>query len=357
MPQLLVNLEKLQHNIAALRQYCVSKGIELVGVLKCAHAVRMLVEAFQSGDLPAIAFSRVHTVRPFTDFLKHRPLLIGLPSPAESLDVVRHFSASFNSEVRTIRALAAATEQSGCEHGIYLMVDIGDLREGVMPEQAVETVREVLPLIEGRLTFLGLAANLGCASGTLPDENNLGLLQELAGDIEQQLGVPVTKLSVGGTIVYSWMQENSLPPRINQLRVGEGILCGYSPTDDVKLAGLYDDVFIFRGTVLEVREKVSPPPGRKGLDAHGHPPPTGPAGRRKRAILNFGLVDTRRTGLTPRLPGLRIVTSNSEYTVIDVTGCPETIRVGDELEFKTGYESMTQALFSPFVEIIPVGET
>ena len=354
MPRLLVNLQKLRHNIDFLRKYCSSKSLELVGVLKCAHAVPLLVETFQAGEIPAIAFSRVRTVTRLTAVLKEKPLLIGLPSPAEAVEVVQYCAASFHSEISTIRELAHAAEGCSHQHGIYLIVDIGDLREGVLPEQAVDQVRESLPLFNGHLTFLGLAANLGCASGTLPDERNLHLLHDLAEEVEQQLGIQVSKLSVGGTVVYPWLQKNILPSRINQLRMGEGILCGHAPGYNLKLEGFFDDVFIFQGMVLEVKEKVSPPPGHKGLDALGHSPSMGPSGCRKRAILNFGLVDTRRMGLTPCLPGLQIVTSNSEYTVVDITECPENIRVGDVIEFKTNYEAMTQALLSPFVQVIPV---
>jgi ornithine racemase len=355
MPQLLLNLKKLKDNLDFLARYCLTKELELAGVLKCAHAFPLLVETFRDAGLPVLAFSRCSSVLRIASFLKERPLLIGLPSADEADSVVRHCAASFNSEISTIRALASSAEDSGTAHGIYLMVDIGDLREGVLPEEVVPTVRRILPFFNRHCTFSGLAANLGCASGTLPDEKNLQLLQELAEEIERQLGVAVSKLSVGGTVVYPWMQENKLPSRINQLRMGEGILCGHAPGYNMKLEGLHDDVFLFRAKVLEVREKMSPPTGSRGLDAFGHPPALGPPGLRKRMLLDLGLVDTRQIGLTPCLAGLRIVTSNSEYTVVDITECTQSIGVGDELEFRTDYEAVTQACLSPFVEVIPVG--
>ena len=354
MPQILVNLARLKHNIDFFRERCRSLNLELVGVLKSAHSISLLVSAFQHSGIAAMAFSRVGSLERISNILRDKPLLIGLPSAAEAAEVVERCAASFNSEASTIQALARAAEEKGCRHGIYLMVDIGDLREGVPPKQATAALREFFPFLGEKLTFLGLAANLGCASGTLPDEKNLFLLQQTAEEIENQLGLRVSKISVGGTVVFPWILKHQLPSRINQLRIGEGILCGHCPGYDVKLEGLNDDVFLFRGKVLEYAEKVSPPPGSKGLDALGHPPSLGPSGLRKRAILDFGLIDTVSSGLVACLPGVRIVTSNSEYTIVDVTDCTEKIRVGNLLDFKTNYEAITQALASPFVEIIPV---
>jgi len=354
MPNLLINLPKLKHNIDFFQDFCSSINLELAGVLKSGHIDPLLLSFFQKSSIPVIAFSRIQPVKLISGSLKKKPLLIGLPSPSEADEVVSLCSASFNSEVCTVQALAHAAAKSSCRHGIYLMVDIGDLREGVLPEETTASVREFIPLLGKNMTFLGLAANLGCASGTLPDIENLFLLHELAEEIESQLGIQVSKVSVGGTVVYPWMMKNPLPSRINQLRIGEGILCGHAPGYNLKLEGLFDDVFLFQGKVLEFREKVSPPPGSRGLDALGHPPSLGPSGLRKRAILDFGLIDTISSGLAACLPGVRIVTSNSEYTIVDVTDCPEKIRVGNVLEFKTNYEAMTQALASPFVEVVPV---
>ncbi|OGG04362.1 MAG: hypothetical protein A3F83_02835 [Candidatus Glassbacteria bacterium RIFCSPLOWO2_12_FULL_58_11] len=356
MPKLTVNLDKLDYNLTALRGFCAGKGLELAGVLKCGHSLPWLLERFQESGVGVIAFSRVQPVIGLKKMLRSRPLLIGLPSPGQAKAVVAHFSASFNSESETIRALAAAAADCGFEHGIYLMVDIGDLREGVPPEAVLPMLDDIGHLFDSRFGLAGLAANLGCGSGTLPDEDNLRILEQLAAEIERHPGLAVPKISIGGTVVYPWVREKALPARINQLRLGEGILCGHCPGYDVRIEGLHDDVFLFSAEVLEVKEKVSPPSGERGTDAFGCVPSLGPAGRRRRAILDFGLVDTGYSGLTPILPGVQFITGNSEYTVVDVTDCPEKIKVNSRLTFKTTYESMTRALISPFVETDFSGE-
>ena len=350
MPGILVNRSKLRHNLNFIKRCCQSRGLEMVAVLKSAHVIPSIMEIFKSANSFSLAFSRIDSLIACNGDLNKHIVLIGIPPLSRVSEVVKHCSASFNSELSVIKALARAAKENGVRHGIYLMVDVGDLREGVLPERTIETMREIFPLLNGDFSFLGLAANFGCASGTLPDTENIQLLQALTEEIENELALEVPGVSVGGTMVLHWIQNNPLPPRINQIRIGEGILCGHVPGYDQKMKGLYEDAFLLQGEVLEVKEKVSPPPGQRGLDAFGHQPSLGQAGRRRRAILDFGMVDTIRTGLTPCLEGLQIITSNSEYTIVDVTECQENIQVGDSIEFKLNYEALTQALLSPFVE-------
>jgi predicted amino acid racemase len=356
MLELRINIDKLEHNIATLSGFCASKGLEMVGVLKYGHSLPLLLEQYQRCGIKAIAFSRVQPVAGMKPSLSARPVLIGLCLPRQASDVVSLFSASFHSEILTIRALAKASSGLVQRHGIYMLVDIGDLREGILPEDVPAHLEKIRNLFGDNFKLYGLAANLGCASGTLPDENNLRILDELAVEIEQSLGLPVPKISIGGTVVYPWLLDHAIPQRINQLRLGEGILCGHSPGYDAPIEGLNDDVFLFSAEVLEVKEKYSPPEGARGTNAFGHPPSLGPPGKRRRAILEFGLVDTITTGLVPVLPGVQIITSSSEYTVLDVTDCPERIGVSTRITFKTNYEALTRTLLSPVVNVICAGE-
>jgi predicted amino acid racemase len=107
---------------------------------------------------------------------------------------------------------------------------------------------------------------------------------------------------------------------------------------------------LFRGTVVEVQLKPSKPPGRQGSDAFGRRLSAfQDRGLRKRAILNFGFLDTDAFGLTPRNHLAEIITSNSDYTVLDVTDCDPPISVGDVLEFDMNYHAMIQGFMSPYV--------
>ena len=64
--------------------------------------------------------------------------LLRAPTPATAADTVRLADVSLNSEVETVRALDAAAAAAGRRHGIVLMIDLGDLREGIMPRELDE---------------------------------------------------------------------------------------------------------------------------------------------------------------------------------------------------------------------------
>lgn len=352
MAELIADLKKLAHNIRYVRNLCDQSHLELLGVVKACHTFSPVIRAFQENGIRPLGISRISVLREILPSLDHRPVLISLPTPREAGIVPRHFHASFNSELAVIRELARAADQSGHDHGVILMVDIGDLREGVMPESVRGTVREILEIRSRHLRFSGLGANLACCSGILPDDKNLSLLQELVPDIEKTLGQEVETVSVGGSVMLDWMTDHPLPSRITQIRMGEAILLGNIPAVNQKHPELYDDALIFRSEILEVREKPSMPSGRQGMNALGRTPPLSQnIGTRKRAILNFGAVDTEPGGITPCLEGIRIVTANSEYTVADVTDCAVRMRVGDPLDFTVNYSAMIQSFLSPYVRV------
>lgn len=356
MSDLLIDLFKLRHNINTMRQICLAHQLELIGVVKGCYTFSPIIQAFQKEGIGTLGMSRIQVGIEASVYLNNRPILITLPSQNEAQSVVRYFQASLNSEVATIKALADAAEQQSRHHGIILMVDTGDLREGVMPEEVLETVRKLVEIKSPNIHLQGLGANLGCASGTLPSEENLNILDQLAVEVERVIGLPIETISVGGSLMFEWIARHRLPSRINQIRAGEIILLGNIPTYNIKHPDLYDDVFLLRGEVLEIQEKPSIPQGDTGLDAFGERKIFKDRGIRKRAILNFGIVDTAPDGLYCKYKNVDIVTSNSDYTIADVTDCSLSLKTGDRIEFTMNYNAMIQSLLSPFVRIILVGD-
>jgi len=352
MAQFFVDLDKLKHNINYIIDFCAEKRLDLIAVVKGCFAYLPIIETFQKCGIKTFGISKTCIVSTKLPYMDHRPMMIAIPSLGEADIVTRCFKTSLNSEIATIRALGQAADKTDWEHEIILMVDNGDLREGVMPEDVLKTVQEILEIRSSHLKFCGLGANLGCCSGTLPDNQNINLLQELAVDVEKILGCEVKTVSVGGTVMLDWIQNNDLPSKINQIRIGEAFLLGCDTTSRKKFENLFYNVFTLRGEILEIKKKPSVPSGSQGLDAFGRVPKFQDRGTRKRVILNFGFSDTETSGLTPRLKGIQIVNSNSDYTIADVTDCGETLHVGDTLDFDMNYSAMMRAFISPYTQYI-----
>ncbi len=356
MAELFVDLEKLRHNIKYMCNYCSFKNLELVGVIKGGYAFPLLIKEFQEGGIKLIGISKASIAKKSARFFNNKPIFIKLPSLGELKTVTRYFKASLNSELVVIRALAEAAAKNSETHGIILMVDNGDLREGVMPEDVLGTVQEILLIKNSHIKLLGLGANLGCFSGTLPDNENIKLLQELVLDIETRLGYEIETVSIGGSVMLGWMEDHQLPSKINQIRIGEAILLGNIPIINKKHEDLFDDIFIFKSEIIEVKEKPSTPPGKQGKDAFGRKPKMIANGIRKKAILNFGITDTYPGGLIPCLENLEIIYFGTDYTVVDITNCEQKIKLGDALEFKMNYRAMHQTFLSPYIKVNLIGE-
>lgn len=343
MAELIVDLSKLRHNVEVVQALCARHGLELLAVAKGCNGFLPVIRVFQACGVNMVGFSRAADASKAASVLSCRPCFISISSPEQVEAVVQHFGSSLHSELITIQALACAAERTSRSHGIILMVDIGDLREGVVPEEVVVTVRSILEMRSPFIELWGIGATLGCCSGTLPDDQNLGLFQELAMETEQCTGHAIKTLSIGGSVVIPWLEKGLLPSRINQVRMGEALLLGTIPTLDQRHEALSQDVFILRGTVLEAKEKPTLPPGRQGRDVFGQQQTFTDRGHRLRCILDFGILDTYPKGLTPVIEGLDFINSNSDYTIVDATEVDQKLKPGDTIDFYLGYQALIRA--------------
>src|SRR5690606_2134411 len=94
------------------------------------------------------------------------------PSSKRNLaKMVRYADVSLNSELDTIRWISEEAGRQEKVHKIIIMVETGDLREGVMGDHLVEFYAQVfeLPHIE----IIGLGTNLNCLNGIMPSADKL----------------------------------------------------------------------------------------------------------------------------------------------------------------------------------------
>lgn len=351
MAEICVDRAKLRHNIQTVQRFCRSKGVELVGVVKGCQSCLPLIRCFDDEGIDLLGLSRVEVARACEPFLRRRPYLVTMPGLRRSQEAARYCQTSLISELSAIESLADAADRQGRPHGVVLMVDLGDLREGVLPEQVIPTVRRILERCSPSIRLQGLGANFACCSGLLPDRDNLGLLAELAHEVQDTCGYELQTVSVGGTVALDWMQHHPLPGAINQIRVGEGILLGTLITPQPELGHLYQDVFTLTAEVLEVKEKPSLPVGSLGADAFGRRHRFEDRGLRRRAVLHVGAVDTDTSGIAALSHALEIVNSNSEYSIVDVTDCDPPVHVGERIDFRMTYKALARSFVSPFVSI------
>lgn len=356
MPILRIDPEKLRHNLAWVKAQCDQRGVELMGVVKGCHAHPAICRLFAEAGCAVLGAARVRHAAPISA-AGCRPWLVALPPVHRAPDVVAGFPVSFNTEVATLEALSQAAKEARIRHEAMLMVEVGDLREGIMPGQVVDTVRRCLQLEHEFFGFKGLASHFGCMSGLIPTPESVGRLNRAGEAVEAALGRKPEVLSVGGSDFLRLLEAGPLHPGITQVRMGYAVLLGKHPDALDGHPELVRDAVLFEAEVLEVKDKPSMPFGITGINAFGERLTFVDRGVRKRAVLGFGALETDSRGLTPVLPGMELIGVNSNYSVYDVTDCPVEVKPGQRLRFRMNYKALAQAFHSELVDKALEGQT
>ncbi|MGM4914571.1 alanine racemase [Rhizobium sp. 768_B6_N1_8] len=345
MAELAVNLKSIEANLQFIKADADRNGLELVFVVKPCHDYAPILQLVDRQAPAYLGMSKIQIARNFSAQLKTPVMTTSLPTALQAEDIVRYSKASLNSDPSILDALDSAAEKHGVKHGYFLMVDVGDLREGVLPHEAPAVMRAILAKRHRNLVFEGFGTNYACANGVQPSHSNLSCLYRLARDLGQE-GISVPKISLGGSSIIHWMSSEILASWPTQVRIGQAALLGTIPVADEPFVGLRTDTLRFCGTIVEIQDKPA------GIDGGGAVADLGVAATseiRKRAILDFGVVDADPKALIPREAGVRIVTANSDYTVIDVTGSAESLRIGSSIYFDLKYRAMLQGFLSPYL--------
>lgn len=345
-PNLIIDLKKIEANAKLLADLCAGAKIQPVGVTKVTCGDPRVARAMLAGGIPSLAESRLENARRLREAGIRVPLLLlRLPMLSQVEAVVEYFQGSLNSELATIRALNGAAAAAGVIHEVILMVDLGDLREGIWPQELEETVLAIVQLKNIRL--LGLGTNLTCYGGVIPSAENLGQLLQYNQRAQELYGQPLTVISGGNSSSLPLLLAGRLPA-ITQLRLGESIVLGRETVDRQPIPGAHLDCFTIQAEIIELKMKPSVPIGEIGQDAFGGKPVFVDRGQHLRAILALGRQDVVVDGLeTPA--GIEILGASSDHLLLDVSQYPQPLAVGDSLTFIPGYGALLAAMTSPYV--------
>ncbi len=346
-PRLEIDLGKITFNAEKVVKLCDNVGIEVIGVTKGFAAIPAIVKAMMAGGIKKLADARLYNIMNLRKFgFTNEILLLRLPRLSTVKQTVLYADYSLNSEKTVIKALSSVARKFNKTHGIIIMVDVGDLREGIMPEYVVRTIKDIVNL-KG-IKLLGLGTNVGCYGGILPSSKNFNILVELKKDLYKE-GIDIPVLSGGGTSSLQLIKDKTMPDNINQLRIGEGILLGRDSTRNKTIEGLYQDTFVLKAEVIEIKEKPSVPIGKIGRDAFGHIPKFKDRGIHKRAIAAIGKQDIRVSSILPMNKDVKILGASSDHLILDVDDVSTDIKIGDEMSFSILYPALLSAVTSQFV--------
>jgi predicted amino acid racemase/arginase family enzyme len=353
-PEVAIDLGRIERNARAVTTRCAQAGIKVFGVTKGMCGMPQVARAMLRGGVAGLAESRFENIRRLRDSGISAPImLLRSPPITRAEEVVRTVDISLQSELAIIREISRIAERMGRVHDIMLMVDLGDLREGIWPNELLPTVERVLEMKGVRIA--GIGTNLGCFGAIMPTPDNLGQLVAHAYKIERIAGVSLDYVSGGASSSLQLLLDGVLPAGINNLRVGEAILQGGIETFREKpWDALEFDAARLTADVIEVKMKPSRPIGVSGYDAFGNQPYFPDEGDRMRAIVNLGREDAIIEGLTPLHPGTRVLGASSDHLLLDVEDADPPVVVGDRIAFRMGYGAMLLAMTSEYVEKVPI---
>ena len=348
-PRLEFDLGKLRQNVKTILNLCLARGIEVVGVTKGFAALSEIARVMVDGGIQIIGDSRLENISALREAnIQAEMMLIRIPMIHEVDLVVQLSDCSLNSEITVIQKLADAAIKQNKIHDIILMVELGDLREGLLPEEALSTVKSINTLQGVRLK--GLGGNFNCISGIEPTADKLNEFVALAVKIENELGIQLEILSGGNTSSLALVVNDTIPERINQLRIGEGILLGHTDIF-TNLEKTYQDAGILIAEVIELKQKESMPKGSIARDSFGEFPKFKANGLRKRAILAIGKQDIYPAHLKPLDPNITVIAASSDHLVVDVTESTTAFQVGDEIRFIPTYPGILSLCTSKYVTV------
>ena len=344
---LTTDMEKIAANARRIASMAAARGVRLFGVTKAVAGMPQIARAMLEGGFAGLGESRLENVRRLRRAGIAEPIMmLRIPPVSDADAVVQLTDISLNSELGTLRALSAAAERVGRVHDVILMVELGDLREGMSPAELLEASDRAMDLPGLRL--VGLGANLLCASGVLPTADKMRELCDLAQAVESRHGIQLSHISGGNSSCLPLLADGLLPERVNGLRIGYSVLLGRNGTDGSPLPDLHQDAFTIEGELIEKKRKPSLPTGTLGLDAFGNKPVFVDRGERLRGIVSLGRLDLDPRSLIPKGAGVEIVTASSDHLILDLTDAAP-VEVGDKVEFLLDYASLVQAVMSPYV--------
>lgn len=344
-PRLEVDLDKITHNARVLVEDLGDRGIAVTGVTKAALGSVEVAKAMLRAGVSGLGDSRIENIEAMRQQRIAAPImLIRSPMLSQAERVVKSADISFNTELSVVRRLSAAAQAADRVHGIVLMVELGDLREGILPIDVIGAAREVVRLPSLELT--GIGVNLACHSGVAPDADNMAALSALADEVEAALDVKLEIVSGGNSANLDWALGKESTGRVNHLRLGEAILLGCETLHRTPVDGLHTDAITLVAEVIESKSKPSLPWGTLAETAFNGDVTSTDTGDMCRAILAVGEQDMDPAGLLPP-DGLVILGASGDHLLIDCG--KRRLQVGAEVRFAVNYSALIRAMTSPFV--------
>lgn len=346
-----LNTKKLKSNYDYLDHLFKQNGIQWSVVSKMLCGNKKYLEILLNMGIKQVCDSRISNLKTIKSINPHvETVFIKPPAKRSVSKVVEYADISLNTSFETIQLLSEAAMNANKTHRIIIMVEMGELREGVLRDDLVDFYSKVfhLPNIE----VIGIGTNLTCMYGVLPSHDKLIQLSLYKQLIEAKFNRKIPFISGGASVTIPLIKKHMLPKGINHFRVGETLFLGTDVYHDTVFRHMNNDVFKLYAEIIELYEKPNTPSGEMGSNLEGEKIDFNNRhyNTSYRAIVDVGLLDVEANHIMPVKNNMQIAGASSDMIVIDLGDNEDNLKTGDLIEFRMDYMGVLRLMNSDYVE-------
>ncbi|MEX0987630.1 MAG: alanine/ornithine racemase family PLP-dependent enzyme [Bacteroidales bacterium] len=347
-----LDIKKLKANFNYLDKLFKKNNIQFSVVTKLLCGNKIFLSELLKLDINQVCDSRVSNLRTIKSI---RPdietIYIKPPAKRALKSVVQYADISVNTEINTIKLLSEEAQRQNKKHKILIMIELGELREGIMGEVFMAFYEDVFRL--KNIEVVGIGTNLTCLYGVLPNHDKLIQLSLYEQLVEAKFSRHIPYVSGGSSVTIPLIFQKLLPAGINHFRVGETLFLGTDLYNDTTIDKMNSDVFKLYSEIIELSEKPQVPIGEMGHNVEGTTfefDEKLKGEKSFRAIVDIGLLDVEESHIEPIDPDISIVGASSDMFVIDLGDNDKNYQVGDLLEFKMDYMGVLRTINSKYID-------
>lgn len=361
MAELIIQTERIKNNIKTLSAFFDEHDIHWSLITKVFSGDLEFLKKILTDDviekINSVGDSRLTSLKNLKTVNPHmRTIYIKPPARVYADEVIKYADISLNSSLETIRALNKAAQKANKIHQVIIMIELGELREGVNRKDLMDFYEKIfeLPHIE----VIGIGSNLGCMYGVEPNYDKLLQLTLYKELISARFEKDLKFISGGTSITLPLIDRGIVPKEINHFRVGEAAFFGVSPLNNEQFMDLATDTFEFRANIIELGKKRRVPDGVISDASIGHAAEFSLEDAMEasyKAILDFGILDVDKGDINPVEGEMDFVGITSDMLVVDIGnnisehGKPR-FRTGDQIRFNATYMGVARLLNSKFID-------
>ncbi|MBT8316032.1 MAG: alanine/ornithine racemase family PLP-dependent enzyme [Lutibacter sp.] len=353
MAYITLNRKSLAINYSYLKQLFNKNSIEWAPVLKMLCGNKTYLEFVLSLGEEQVCDARLTNLKTIKSIdPKVETIYIKPPAKRSIKSVVKFADVSFNTEFTTIKWLSEEAKVQNKVHRIIIMIELGDLREGILGEHLLDFYKKVFEL--PNIKVVGIGANLNCLSGVMPSKDKLIQLSLYEQLIEAKFGKKIDYVTGGSSVMIPLLLKKQIPKGINHFRIGETLFFGVDLFSSKTIPKMKSDVFVLHAEIIEITEKPIVPFGEVEENPSGEIIEINPedyGNTHKRGILDIGLLDIATTDfLEPINKKIDFIGASSDMLVVDLTNTRKKYKVGDVVSFKLKYMGALRIMNSKYID-------